>query len=160
MVAIAQLLRAALPRLKSVATAAPEVIARIGKRLNIASEALSPKAILEAAKNNKLATAYVLYELYGLGDSLLQQMMATDPAIKAAIQAMGGEIIHKNSKVSSDTLEELVENDDELEIISDAIGVVGSFEKLVKLRQAIGMPESTMRLYQHVTSRGRKLRAA
>lgn len=156
---IVQLLRAAVPRITAIAKSTPEVVSRVAKRLNLAAAEATPSKIIAAAKANKLSAALVMYEMYGIGDDLLTKMMAEDPSIKAAIEAIGGSLDHNTSKLSDGTLSELVQNDDELEIISKAAGIMGSLDRLIALRQALAIPSTTYALYRHTRAVGRKLNA-
>lgn len=156
---IVQLLRAAVPRIANIAKSTPEVIVRVGKRLNLAAAEATPSKIIAAAKANKLSAALVMYEMYGIGDDLLTKMMAEDPSIKAAIEAIGEPLDHQSSKLSDGTLSELVQNDDELEIISKAAGIMGSLDRLIALRQALAISSTTYALYRHTRAVGRKLNA-
>jgi len=155
MIALAgRLLALAGPKLAKLATASPQVLSRIAARISIPAGKDLAKRIGSAALKNKLALAYTLYELYGVGDDLLKSMTDEDPEIAQAVSR----IDYKSDTDPEDRIKQGSSLDDEYDVILSAVNVVGSFDRLVALRAAIGIPSNVYAAYQADRDRGRRLR--
>lgn len=145
------LMRAALPRIGSLVSAAPAVIEGVARR--IGSPGATAARILELAKNNKLVTFAVLYEMYGAADDLVKKFLKSDESLRSIVGLFDQqpdepdvEASHKNDKM-----------EDEFEIISDAVRQVGGLDRLLVLRRAMALSGPTYELYQRRAQLGRRL---
>lgn len=147
-------LRAAGPRIAQLAKASGEQLARIGARLGISDKAkLSASYILEQAKNNKLVSAMVLYELYGMADETLQRLFDADPDLKSAVSLFAA----KPDEPDQAMLASNAKMRDEFDMIVDAARLMGSFNRLVTLKKALMLSDATYLAYLDARSTGRHL---
>lgn len=153
------LLKSAIPALTTrLAALTPEALVAVGRRIGLAATDVTASNIIKSAMSNKLTAALVVYEVYGAGSELLKKFMKADPEIEKAIGALSTDVSkHKVSALSTHSLEEIVQHDDELQILSDAVRVVGSIERLLVLRQALALPDITYQTYRHTKAVGRSL---
>lgn len=145
------LLRTAAPRVGALMAASSEVVARVAMR--IGSPGATAQRIVELAKNNKLVTFTILYELYGAADDLVQKFMKADSQLGGILETFtfGGDEPDMKAEHANDKLS------DEFEVISAAVSQVGGFDRLLTLRKAFALSADTYALYRKRAVHGRML---
>jgi len=139
----------------AVATADSATLARISARTGMNITAGTARSALRTIQNNKIATAFVLYELGAeFGDDLLALRQA-DPDVDDAIAAI--------ERQAPDSYEDVGGTDlsmfsDEFAAISAAISFFGSIERFEAVRHALSCDQSTVLAYIQTRSIGRRLR--
>lgn len=114
----------------------------IARRLNISR--FDPSAVMRMAKDNKFATAFVLYEVAGITHPVLQDMMAADPELRAVIEQ--AHVV--NDEVADTTsVSDITRFHDEFESIRLAVAVFGSFDRYIAVKRALSLPHETDTLY-------------
>jgi len=103
--------------------------------------------VLRAAKDNPVTTALVLYELYGIGDSILQEMMDADPEIRRMIELFD---MTPDKVEDTQSVSDIVKFADEFRTIENAARRVGGLSNLLELRNALALDNQTYMLYQQV----------
>lgn len=131
-------------------TASGPTLEKIAKRVGTQA---NPQAIINAIKNNKLATAYVLYELYGVTDDILTAMREVDEEVARVVALFG----FQPDEPSTTAVADLSTMTEEFEVLSSAIRVVGSFERLLVLKKALTLSDATYVYYRSVKDLGRSL---
>lgn len=131
-------------------TASGPTLAKIAKRVGTAA---NPQAIIDAVKNNKLATAYVLYELYGASEETLAALREVDDEVARVVSLFG----FQPDEPSPTAIADLSSMSEEFEVISAAIRVMGSFERLLVLKKALTLSDATFMHYRSVKDLGRSL---
>lgn len=129
------------------ASSAPAAVAKAGARIGLTGAKATVQNVLRAAKDNPVTTALVLYEVYGLQDAILQEMMDADPEIRRMIELfdMTADRV-EDTKSAAD----IVMFTDEFRTIENAARRVGGFNNLMELRNALALDNKTYMLYQQV----------
>lgn len=123
---------------------APEAAKQIGARLGWAASRATPTNIIAAMKNNKIVTAITLYTLYGIGDDILQEMMAEDAEVAAAVKLFG--FVPDEPEV--DHVARNQQMREEYALISDTAARFGGVDVLVQLKQALSLSTDTYIAYK------------
>lgn len=131
-------------------TASGPTLAKIAKRVGTAA---NPQAIIDAVKNNKMATAYVLYELYGASEEFLVAMKQVDEEVAHVVSLFG----FQPDEPSATAISDLSSMTEEFDVLSSAIRVIGSFERLLVLKKALSLSDATFMHYRSVKDLGRSL---
>lgn len=131
-------------------SASPAVVSKIATKVGTQA---NPAAILKAIKGNKLLTAYTLYELYGAGDQTLNAMMQADEDVARTIQLFG----FTPDEPGGGTTGDLAKMADEFEILSAAVSMMGSFNRLLTLKKALSLSDETWMQYRVVRDMGKVL---
>jgi hypothetical protein len=129
-----------------VTRASPEVLAAIAKRVGMAGK-LTGERLVSMAKDNKVMTAMVLFEMGEEGAELLGKLADADPEVRHLVSLFG----QKNDLPDDSTsVTEIGKYTDEFHAISAAIRQFGSLERFMVVRRALAMPEEIIRLYLQV----------
>lgn len=134
------------PRIGPILAGSPALVARVGQRLG---RNLNPGKLLQLAKNNKLVTAMILWESGEAGASMLNEMKSADAEVASYIETLGYE---PTSVAGTDNVGDIAEFSEEFESIRKAIGVLGSYDRLMAVRQALQLDTPTYLLYKQVKS--------
>jgi hypothetical protein len=142
-----KLLQLALTAIRNWLTkASPAALAAIGKRIGVQG-ALTAEKVLTMAKDNKVMTSLILFEMGKEGAELLQQIRTADPDVDNMIGLFG----RTNDVVTDDLqLSNIGQFKDEFEVLSSAIRHHGGLERFMNARRAMAMDESVIRLYLQV----------
>lgn len=132
-----------------LAAASKTVLARIGTRLGMAAASVSPSAILKMVGDNKATFAMVMYELYGASSDFVKQLVADDASVGKAIEAF--DVKHDEPK--KEHIADMDSLADEYQMISDAVGVVNSLDRLILLKKALGLSPATFMAYRNDLNR-------
>lgn len=152
-----------MKRLPSVAgpvlRKSPEALARIGTRLGVDGAKLGVQGILNAAKNNKLTTAMILYELGTEGADLLADLRINDESVDQLVHVLDQEPVDSvNFAGNSGGLNGTLGNfTDEFRDLSSAIVHYGSLERFLAVKRALQLDKETIALYIQTRSMGRSL---
>jgi hypothetical protein len=103
-------------------------------------------------KNNALAAALVLHDLFGSDDETLQQLILADPSLAQVIGE--GMELDDPSDVSALDLGRLT---DDFAIIKRGAGIVGGLDNLVALLACTQISPDTFKAYRLTRTIGRNL---
>lgn len=152
--ALLNILKTAGPRLTAALRGNLPLMERLALRLKLATKGITPDKILDAVKANGLAAVLVFNEVFGKNDS---DAIAVTKAVDGGMDL----VPHLNftiDDVTSKDLEVSAKFDDEYEVISAAIGITGSLDRLMVLAKAVQMPAGVFAKYRADATRGRSLR--
>lgn len=150
----AAVLRALASKVGRITAASGPQVSRIAARLGLSGAKATANNIKELAKNNKFAAAVILYELYGATDETLQAMIGEDAELGRMVELFGFE---PDTVAQTDSVTDISRFGDEFAIISEAAATLGSFERLMVLRQALSLGLPTYQLYQSVKMMKKKV---
>lgn len=139
-------------RFSTAAKSDPAVVDVVAKRIGVAGPNLAQK-VVQAVKDNKLTAALVAYELGDVAVDLYKTLSKDDD-----VKAMADRYDLKSfdPSLSSDSRHALIEQADEMRLIADAARVVGGYDRLLTLRQALfGLDEGHFRTYDAVRTLSR-----
>jgi hypothetical protein len=105
-------------------------------------EVTTAQGVIEAVKNNPITAAFVLYELYGMGEPLLQELLASDSNVRESFDLL----TYKPDAVD-DSATDVTRYADEFKIIKEAIAYYGSLNNYLNAKRAMEMPDDVIRLY-------------
>lgn len=137
-----------------LASATPDLLARIGTRLSLSPAKATAGNIIRLVKSNKLTAAMVAFEVFGAADDLVKKFFEAEPAVKDALDPFDN---YKVDPVPASAAQS-VDLDDEMATISDAIGRTGSLENLIVLKKAIELSPAHFAEYRRRRENGRRLR--
>lgn len=100
----------------------------------------SVQAVLNAARQNKVATLFILMEAGEVGGEVWQAMLEEDPTLVAFAQMMGASIDAMPEEPGAITLGELAKYKDEFALIDDVSRIVGGETALLKLHAVMNLP--------------------
>lgn len=124
--------------------APPSTVAKVAKRLGM-TKPTSAEKLITLARNNKFATAAILYELYGAGHEIVTDLIAEDESVAQLIELFG---FQPDSIEDTDSVADISKFAEEFAIIRDASAYVGgSFERLLAIRQALSLDIRIFELY-------------
>lgn len=134
-------------KLGSFTTASSAVVARVAARFGYSGAKATAQSLMAAAKNNKFMTAVMLYEMYGIADDGLQMMFAEDPSLKSTIEALAFEA---DKVEDTESVSDISKFKEEFSYITEASSMLGGFNRLLALRNALSLDPSTYKLYRSV----------
>lgn len=130
----------------------PGVLGSIGQRLGLSAPSVG--SVLAAARNNKLATALAIYEIGGLVDPMLQELMAADAEVRSLVEALSFE---EDDVSDTSGAGDVTQFADEFSLISDGIAFCGGMDRFMRLRNALALKDDTIKLYVNVKALSRSL---
>lgn len=154
MSALLQVLRTAGPRLMTALRGNLPLMERIALRLKLATKGITPEKIYDVVKSNGLAAVLVFNEVFGHKDS---DTIAVAGAVDNGMNVID-RLSFKIDDVSTSDVEASQKFDDEYVVISDAVGIAGSLDRLMILAKAVQMPQSVFAKYRQDASRARAMR--
>jgi hypothetical protein len=126
-----------------VATRASAIAARLG----IAQSKVNPKTLIQMVRKNKVAAAFVAYELYGAGSEIVSEMAASDAELGRIIETLGYQPDVVKDTTNVNNISQFVE---EFETITHASDAVGGLDRLIAIRKALTFDNDMFELYMNV----------
>lgn len=139
---------------RNLSTADKTKVAAVAKRLGLDGAKATAQQIIASARNNKLMTAIVLYELYGLADPVLQELLDGEPELRRTIELMG---MTADAVADTTSVSDIIAFEDEFRVIENAARRVGGLNNLLTLRNAIMLDNSHYALYQQFSNMARNV---
>jgi hypothetical protein len=119
-------------------------LGKVAARLGVTE--LTKDKLLKYMKNNSLASALVLYEVYGASDEVLAYLRSNDPTVAQIFENMIVEVDDPEDVQATD----LSRLKDDFGLIRRAAKAAGGLEGLIAIRQAMALPDSSFTTYLDV----------
>jgi hypothetical protein len=133
-----------LPTLSSIkATQA----ARLAGRLGISAAKVTPASLTTLIRQNKVAAAFVAYEVYGAGSDIVREMAASDAELARIIETLS---FSPDVVKDTENVNQIGNFADEFSVITRAADQIGGVDALLNLRAALALDNSHYQLYLQV----------
>lgn len=152
--ALLNVLKTAGPRLLNALKGNVPAMERLALRLKLPVKGITAEKIMNVVKSNGLAAILVANEMFGKHDA---DSIAIAQAVDNGLDVINS-LNFKIDEVSEDDKKSSDKFDDEFEVISDAIGIMGSLERLMIVAKAVQMPQPLFAQYRKERARGRRMR--
>ena len=105
------------------------------------------ESVVAAMKANPLTAAFVIYETYGIGNEMLQELLAEDSALRETFEAL----TYKQDVVTDDIkVSDLPKFADEFDLIERGIAYFGSLNRYLEMKRVLEVHSDVVRLYMAV----------
>lgn len=118
-------------------------------RLGLSSGKINAASLAKLARTNKVSAAFIAYEVFGGGSEIVEEMRQADAELLTIIETLG----FKPDVVDDSTgVQDIAKFNDEFELIAKAARAVGGMDDLLRIRQALVLPNDVYVLYAQVSS--------
>lgn len=152
--ALINILKTAGPRLAAVLRGNVPLMERIALRLKLPTKGITPEKILAVVKSNALAAVLVFNEVFGKQD---YDAIAVTAAVDNGMDIVS-RLSFQVDTVTEGDVKQSSKFDDEFEVISSAIGILGSLDRLMIVAKAAQMPQELFSQYRRDATKARSLR--